>query len=235
MIRFAVPIWVGVLVSVSLSQGSEAPSILHIGDSHTVGTYGETIDVLLRSIPGARVKTVGSCGISPNGFLDGLTTSCGLKVYGLDQLEVSSNNVKTPKIDDLLSEVRPTLVVIELGANQINTATSQPNVQREFVDRLVSKIVATGASCLWVGPPHGRNKPEPKYSNLVRLLQEGIDGRCAFLDSRPEKFPWLDYNVVSAAAGVAGDGAHYDALREHGRTAVRKWAGEVFRAVRGLE
>jgi hypothetical protein len=51
--------------------------ILVIGDSHTAGTFGRALDLLLRTLPKADVKTVGSCGLSPDGFLQSKGTRCG--------------------------------------------------------------------------------------------------------------------------------------------------------------
>ncbi len=216
-----------------LERGARADnpvSILLIGDSHSYGTFGEALDLLLRSRDGARVKTVGSCGLSPNGFLSGLKTQCGLRIYEADQTERVWSKFPTPTIASLLAEMRPALTVIALGANQIETATSQPATQKAFVERLVSSIRESGSACLWVGPPHGRNKTEPKFTNLYQVLQEGVGGRCAFFDSRPEHLPYLQYDVVAAKAGKEGDGRHYDALGPEGRSVLRRWALEVLRA-----
>lgn len=209
----------------------ERVSILLIGDSHTVGTFGKTLDTLLRAVPNSAVHTVGSCGMSPDAFLRGYETPCGYLEYDWELRETSATKHPTPLIGALLERLKPGTVIVALGANQINTAMTNPAKARADIETLSQAIASSGARCVWVGPPNGRNKPLDKETNLYTILMEATAGRCELFDSRVGKLPYLSYDAISREAGIAGDGAHYDALGAKGRAALRRFALDVYRAV----
>ena len=51
--------------------------VLFIGDSHSVTTFGRTLDEKLRSLPDTEVQTVASCGAVARYFWVGTNTRCG--------------------------------------------------------------------------------------------------------------------------------------------------------------
>jgi len=220
---------IGLVICVSLvAKAQEHPSVLFIGDSHSVGTFGKTLDTLFRSNPNRKMMTVASCGVSPNAFLQGLSTKCGFLSLDLNWNETKKTKSKTPLMDDLSELVKPDLTVVALGANLINWATSKPEFSARQTRELAQKISASGSKCLWVGPPNGRNKPIDKLTTLYEMLMRETKDYCMFFDSRPESLSFLDFEELSKKANKSGDGVHYDSLGQVGRTAMRKWAREVF-------
>ena len=221
-----------VLLAAAPAQTLPGTSILVIGDSHAATTFGRALDLLLRTLPDVEVTTVGSCGVSPDAFLRGLDARCGflrIEEGEPDWVVVKRKVAKTPRLEQLLARRRPSLTIVELGANQIHSAWRDPEGAARDVAAVADAIVASGSGCLWVGPPAGRNavKPHRKIEHLYGVLSRALRGRCRLLDSRPEALPFLDYERL---APRAGDGRHWDAIGIEGQQAARRWALEVFRA-----
>ena len=89
--------------------------VLHIGDSHSCGVYGKTIDGLMRET-GAKVNTVAVAGSSPTWWMNGTTGKCGY--YSKDE----NGNVtepywqtpmQTPKLQSLIDEYKPDAISVE--------------------------------------------------------------------------------------------------------------------------
>jgi hypothetical protein len=133
----------------------------------------------------------------------------------LDGKVRSMKSGPTPKIDELIRENRPGLIVIALGANLMGAGLE---TIRATTARMVNSVQASGAKCLWVGPPNGRNKTEPKFSQLYEAIQEKVRGVCEFVDSRP----------VTYYPATGGDGVHFDGLPPAIRDEIlSKWVGGV--------
>ncbi|MFZ9887761.1 MAG: hypothetical protein ACO3JL_09685 [Myxococcota bacterium] len=228
---------VSMVLAATLSQGTgradtppRSPSVLIIGDSHATSTFGKSLDLLLRSVD-AEVTTVGSCGVSPDAFLRGLSASCGflrIETGEPDWRVVKLNQASTPRLEELLGSAAPTLTIVELGANQIHSAWRNPAEASDDIAALADTILASGSACLWVGPPSGRDnvKPHAKVEYLYGLLEKSLQGRCKLVDSRPSALPFLDYERL---APRSGDGRHWDAIGIEGQQAARRWALEVFK------
>lgn len=230
---------VSMMVALTVSQGtvhavapspSPSPSVLLIGDSHATSTFGRSLDLLLRSVD-AEVTTVGSCGVSPDAFLRGLSASCGflrIEPGEPDWRVEKRSQASTPRLEELLAAAAPTLTIVELGANQIHTAWRNPAEATHDIATLADTILASGSACLWVGPPSGRDdvKPHAKVEYLYELLEKSLQGRCELVDSRPSALPFLDYERI---APRSGDGRHWDAIGIEGQQAARRWALAVFK------
>lgn len=226
------------------SAGEDGPNLLLIGDSHTYGTFGTSLDARLREVPGARVKMAGSCGQTSFSFLHGWRTRCGLRVKAENGWGHTEEVARTPRINRLLrfrDGRGPDLTVIALGANHIGKVASERGRRRiaDGINRLLERVLETETRCLWVGPPTGLNKSFEHLELLYETIQGAIDGRCAFFDSRPSALPYLDYRAISDAiyertGRRRGDGAHYDHLGRDGREALRRWSGEVFDAAASM-
>lgn len=228
---------VSMMLAVTVSQGPghavappPSPSVLLIGDSHATSTFGKSLDLLLRSVD-AEVTTVGSCGVSPDAFLRGLSASCGflrIEPGEPDWRVEKRNQASTPRVEELLAAAAPTLTIVELGANQIHTAWRNPAEASDDIAALADTILASGSACLWVGPPSGRDdvKPHAKVEYLYGLLEKSLQGRCELVDSRPSALPFLDYERL---APRSGDGRHWDAIGIEGQQAARRWALAVFK------
>lgn len=192
--------------------------VLHIGDSHTVGTYGKEMDKMFRET-GAKVRTYGSAGSSPTWWFNGTTTHSGFYAKD-DEGKVDSpadwrTPHKTPKFSTLIQDYKPNVIVISLGANMLGA-------NGDYIEKEVRKMAevakASGAKLVWVGPPDGREskKPTSKQTQLYEHLQKAAREYGTFIDSRP----FTEYPATG------GDGVHYGG--KEGTKIAKNWAKEVF-------
>lgn len=202
-----------IFLSISLVT-ADSDTFLFLGDSHTVGSFGARLDELLRE-EAPRVVTYGVCGASPSWWFEGTKTRCGYFFHEADSDATRGMRVKTPLISRLLEEWNPSVVIVALGANLISESNASVS---ESSAKLAHVSVSLGARCVWVGPPHGRNKPEPRFSEFYSVLKEAVSQNCEFIDSRP----YAHY------PDVGGDGVHFDSLGPEGVALARAWAEAVF-------
>lgn len=199
--------------------------VLHIGDSHTVGIYGQEMDKHLRST-GAKVATYGSAGSSPKWWITGQTTRSGF--FSRDAEEKTTQPAKwndphpTPKLKNLLEQFRPNVVIFSLGANLIQASPATVASQmREIADM----AKAYGTEIIWVGPPDGREskKPTSKQNELYQTLEQVAKTYGDFIDSRP----------LTEYPASGGDGVHY--WGKEGSRIAKGWAEDVFQQIQGLK
>jgi len=211
-------------VSVQASGDPELPvfvppaagqRVAFIGDSHSVGSFGQEMDALLRA-RGALVWTTAVCGSSPDWYFRDAQIQCGFFFRDSDgETERGTRGRLTPRLATLLETAKPDFTVVALGANLINLT---PEYARRTTRPMVEAIAESESRCVWVGPPHGRNKPKEKLDALYVALRETTQDLCLFVDSRP----YIHY------PDTGGDGAHYDHLGPEGRRMAREWAQKVF-------
>lgn len=197
---------------------NENTRVLHIGDSHTVGIYGREMDNLMRKT-GAKVQTYGSAGSSPSWWLNGHSTKSGFYSKD-DEGKVDSPADwkaphETPKLNNLINNFKPNVIIISLGANLIKASGEQ--IEKE-VKILADIAKESGAKIIWVGPPDGREsvKPDSKQSFLYDHLQKVAQQYGTFLDSRP----YTEYPATG------GDGIHY--WGKEGSEIAKSWASNIF-------
>ncbi|MFN8673305.1 MAG: hypothetical protein U0457_14635 [Candidatus Sericytochromatia bacterium] len=196
--------------------------ILHIGDSHTVGFYGREMDELLRN-SGAIVRTYGSSGSSPSWWFNEKETKSGF--YSKDE----NNNVydpiiwktphKTPKIEALINEFKPEIIIVSLGANLLNQ--NEITIKKEVND-ICKFITEKNIKLIWVGPPNGRKdkKPIEKQNFLYDNIKPIVKNYGSFIDSR-------DYTYYPET--LKGDGVHFGG--KDGKIIAQKWAKKVFEEI----
>jgi len=198
--------------------------VLHIGDSHTVGIYGQEMDKHLRAT-GAKVETYGSAGSSPLWWKTGQTTRSGFFSKNAEGQTVQPANWKdphpTPKFKDLVGRFQPNVIMISLGANLIHSSGAAIEKQ---VHEMAQMAQASGAKIIWVGPPDGREskKPTEKQTQLYEHLQRAASQYGDFIDSRP----------LTEYPATGGDGVHY--WGTEGSRIARNWAKEVFEQIQAL-
>ncbi len=200
-------------------EASPPAPLLIVGDSHTVGTFGRELDQVLRERVGENaVATYGSCGSAPSHWASGSPTQCGYFFRGTEGRAARGTRAPTPIFTEKLRALRPRGVVIALGANLMGVSLE---ASARSISLMLAPLREASLPCVWVGPPDGRNKTEPKFSQLYEVIERETHGVCRLIDSRK----LTDY----PARG--GDGAHYDSLGESGRIVARAWAREVGRQV----
>ncbi len=191
-------------------------SVLILGDSHTVGTFGQTLDRLFRADPEQQVRTFASCGSIIRWWYTGRETNCGY--LGVDESgeKFETTRFRTPLIPKLLGPKKPDLIVIELGANYV-MGYPEATMKADFA-RLLEDIRKTGAGCAWVGPPHMR-RFDSELKTLVPAIRSLVEKSCTWIDSR-------DFTSYPPSGG---DGIHYGTPVL--RPLAEKWAREVFQAI----
>jgi len=195
--------------------------VLIIGDSQTVGPYGQTLDQLARAT-GATVSTHASWGASPPWFFNGQET---YKYWTRDAAGQAETHMQaaTPRLNDLLARERPDVVVVTMGGNMIAGNASQADVTLQ-VSQIGNAVSASGAQLVWVGPPkYDPNKRSPEavdafYQKLGHIVPEF----GTLIDSRPH---------ISEYAG--SDGLHYSGAK--GERIARAWAAGVFQEIQALD
>ena len=186
------------------------PSVLMIGDSLSVGKFGETVQAHLALK--RRVAAYASCGSSPEHWLAGepaFMTKCGYRertatsdIYSDFVNGRPPRPTRTPKLADLVRKHKPTILVVQLGTNWMDRNLSEEQMSdylSRFVDEArrgpVQKIV-------WIAPPDSSSlrKVQGKVHQLIRRAasRKGFD----VIDSRK-----VTHYVVGK---TGGDGVHYN-------------------------
>ncbi|HAZ14599.1 MAG: hypothetical protein A2X86_00805 [Bdellovibrionales bacterium GWA2_49_15] len=225
----------------SVNAGEGKKRILIVGDSHTAQSYGTLIHAHF-SYDGNAVATYGSCGSSPLGWFSTAawaTTKCGhFEAHPSDKV-VRATEMKTPSFTALLKNMSPEfstptppeVVVIGLGANQINSLETQAmfNSQKATVVKMVEAARDANVRCFWVGPPDGdfKKKPKEKQDRLYQMLSAAMSETaqyCTFLSSRADQVPGgMEYPCAT-------DGVHFDSCSE-GKIKAARWARYIYERV----
>lgn len=186
------------------------PSVLMIGDSLSVGKFGEVVQAHLALR--RRVAAYASCGSSPENWLASepdFVTKCGYRQRTSDS-DIFTDWVngrapratRTPKLADLVRKHRPTILVVQLGTNWMDRSLTDEQMSdylNRFIDEArrgpVQKIV-------WIAPPDSSSlrKVQGKVHQLIRRAasRKGFE----VIDSR---------KVTHYVTGKTGrDGVHYN-------------------------
>lgn len=160
------------------------PSILYVGDSHSYGKLGTTIEKNLSKIS-QNIVLEASCGATPNTWLGNNKfekTVCGFwKKDGA--LEVRSQEHQTPKFADELAKYRPDITIVQLGTN---IAVNAPKNATKSIVAMMNAISAEGSKCIWIGPPDANSKvvtrERLKETNSL-LIELAKIHKCEYIDS----------------------------------------------------
>jgi hypothetical protein len=186
------------------------PSILMIGDSLSVGKFGEAIQIHLAK--NHRVAAYASCGSSPEHWLASepdFITKCGYRQRTTDS-DVFTDWVngraprptRTPKLADLVRKHKPTVLVVQLGTNWMDRNLSDEQMT-EYLSRFVEEARrGTVEKIVWIAPPDSARLR--KVQGRVHQLLRRVATRKNFdiIDSR---------NVTHYVMGkTGGDGIHYN-------------------------
>ncbi len=205
------------------TEGKIGPGtrVLIIGDSQTVGPYGQTLDQLARAT-GATVSTQAAWGASPPWLFSGHET---YKLWTRDSEGEANTQMKvpTPLLNDLLARERPDVVIVTMGGNMIAGNASQGEVMTQ-VSQIGNAVSASGAELVWVGPP--KYDPNKRSAAVVDefygKLRNAVPEYGTLIDSRPH---------ISEYAGT--DGLHYSG--DKGERIAREWANGVFGEIQQLD
>jgi hypothetical protein len=202
-------------------------SILYIGDSHTVGFFGQILDKNLREILEFKnLTTIGACGSRPISWYKNSKTSCGYFEHKKENKIKLTKNYKIPNLLHLLNELKPEVVIVELGPNlwsdfinENEIKTNHENLKKEL-QKIVLDIKKTSAKCIWIGQPDSRTKsPKARLKAFSDFIENEVSSYCHYINSlKFTKYP-----------DQSGDGYHYT-----GKTGFKLsciWAKEVLKEI----
>jgi hypothetical protein len=187
------------------------PSILMIGDSLSVGKFGEVVQAHLALKH--RVAAYASCGSSPEHWLAAepdFFTKCGYRQRTSDS-DIFSDYVnghaprptRTPKLANLVRRHKPTILVVQLGTNWMDRSLTDEQMN-DYLGRFVDEARRGGTveKIVWIAPPDSARlrKVQGRVHQLIRRAgtRKGFD----IIDSR---------NVTHYVMGkTGGDGIHYN-------------------------
>ncbi len=159
--------------------------VLFLGDSFSIGSFGRTLDTRMRE-NGLDVFTVVAGGASPYYWLSSYQSlPCAIGYWEkTPEDERRLGYIKAvPKVEDLLTEIRPDFVVVQTGVNLYATLRSKrrpkdQNVRevRQLIDQMCLSIAKRGAKSYWILPPHSHEARYPLelQTELADLMKEVV-------------------------------------------------------------
>jgi len=198
------------------------PKVLMIGDSLSVGSFGEVLQQHLEKRYGREnVAAFASCGSSPENWLRGepvFFTKCGYRertpttdIYR-DRLNGKPPPpTSTPKIETLIARYKPTIVIVQLGTNWMDRPLSDDQI-RSILDHFIA-AAHRGAKrkIIWITPPDSSRFSKVQARIYRLIMQQKHSGDFAINSRRLTQY-------VPGKTG--GDGIHYN--RESGAAWARK-------------
>ena len=202
-------------------HGQIARPILLVGDSMSMGGFGESMQTYLVDRFGrSNVAFFASSGSSPEHWLRSgptFVTKCGyLEITPLVSIKHDFENgrrpkpVLTPKLEDLLREYRPATMIVQLGTNWMDEISTRmlPNNAKynEILEQFVAVVKGDPHSVrqiIWITPPDSSC-----FSNGVKQTVQSVIMNAA----RNFGFEIIDsMKVTHFVSGKSGrDGVHYN-------------------------
>jgi len=212
---------------------NRSSKVLLVGDSLTVGPFGDQIEAwLLQNLGPSRVAVYGSCGSSPEQWLashKNFVSPCGYRETTPQSHIVDesgrghrSNAISTPKIETLMAKFRPQIVIVQLGTNHFDTVLREgkrcvPQLAAIY-EEFANAVYCQGGSArmiIWIAPPDSSKFPK-WVQDEVEYLISSTNQRHGFYTFQSRKF--TRYTPASGS-----DGVHYNSA------AAAAWAAPVIR------
>lgn len=197
---------------------------MYIGDSHSVGTFGQEMNQWIRNRPDTDFTFFASGGTAPFQWLHGTApVRCWLKdnetnttapTKGVCLGKEIPSTEKTPKFETLLKKsYQNKIAIIAHGTNFGTKGSAKQTPEEQFKEQvastieLIKKASNHGYQCFWIGPPKMRKYEgaplEIKYSIIQTAIQKAAEKyktKCTLIDSRP---------LTQYPASTRLDGIHY--------------------------
>lgn len=192
--------------------------VLEIGDSHTVGTFGQELDAKLRGT-GAQVSTYASAGANPSDFVNGTGHKYGYwekRADGSEKKVGYGTNAAPPNLESLIAREKPHVIVVNLGAN---FRGGNPKAEVDKIGQIAKKH---NIPLVWVGPP--KTAKDNSNPGSIQSFDQQMAAAVA---------PYGKYIPSSSLTPrySGGDGIHYGG--SEGNNIARQWANGVFNAITG--
>lgn len=203
-----------IILSLTLCENVMAKNLtLFIGDSHSVTTFGRTLDKNLRTLPDMNVQTIASCGAVARYFWAGTNTRCGYFFRDINGAISRGTRGPTPKITEFFKKQIPDYTVVQLSGNY--SGYTDDFIMKD-TEKTAKFITENGSRCLWVGPADSRDRS--RIPRLKKLLERSVSPYCELF--------WSD--LVTNYPENGGDGIHYSG--PEGVRQAKIWANSVFEA-----
>lgn len=208
------------------ARGSMPIKVLLIGDSLSVGGFGEVMqDSLINRYDDRQVAVFASCGSSPEDWTKGgFVTTCGFrqKTPAHAVMLRDRERVPTPKLRTILGYYRPEFVMVQLGTNWMDALRDSGRsdgaryrgIIRDFVREL--RRANPAVTIVWVMPPASSAYPLSVHAQVEEWIND---------ESRKQGFYTVNSRSLTAPyrlGATGGDGVHYT------EAAAGRWARGVF-------
>lgn len=223
----------GVILLLGLiSQIAFAAGTLMIGDSHSVGPFGDEMSRQLEATEGGFVR-VGVAGSSVRHYLSSDVKVRTLKYGSVYQVRGAvervghTQNTVTPRMDDLLEKYHPKRVIVALGENMVNYSSGVINEKAlvKEIEPLLKTLEKNQAECFWFLPTwtdQENRAPYFKKNETVRQFNQTmksiLGNRCQVI-SGTELESW----TIDKVRTVKGDWLH------HSESSGKGWAQAVLK------
>lgn len=204
-----------------------AQNVLIIGDSQTMGTYGETLYSLFKADDYTTNKYA-VCGSTPTYFTQGLSiisSSCNAEYLYDDGSVETVDTGDTPLLIALLEKHTPDTVFVTFASNMYGS--SEQTIQTA-VQTFAEEITGQGIACIWAGPPQGpRYDDLEEYHEFTNIIKESAENSgCRFIDSEDyTAFAFCEENTFGCASGTDPHFSNYGAA---GKAVAEAWAQGVY-------
>ena len=190
------------------------PRVLMIGDSLSVGPFGEAVQNHLKvKLKTDQVFAYASCGSSPENWLAGekdFVTKCGYRENTPGHaIFIDFNNghrpapTRTPKVESLVGKHTPTIVVVQQGTNWMDRNLSDGEIN-SYIDRFVRAARGGGQrKLIWITPPDSSKFRGARQNRVQGLLRDAA-GRDGFQIINSRTYTHYRPGVTG------GDGIHYN-------------------------
>ncbi len=185
-------------------------SILVIGESHLSLSHflvNPLVDDLTKQ--GAVVHSVGACGAGAGDWLKTTQVACGAERRSNAPGKFQGPDATTKPIKDLISADKPDVVVVIIG-------DTMASYDKEVFPRtwawqtttaLTKEIASTKTTCVWVGPPWGKEggkyKKNDKRVEFVSKFFAANVAPCIYVDSlsfsKPGEWQTIDGQHLTGA------------------------------------
>ena len=201
------------------------PSILMVGDSLSLGKFGEIVQGhLAQKYP---VAAYASCGSSPEHWVTGeqeFVTKCGYRQHTFES-DVYRDYVNgrpprptlTPKLTKLINKHKPTILIVQLGTNWMDRSLTDQQMNA-YLDGFVKEARRGSVEqIIWIAPPD---------SSRLRKTQGRVHGLIRQAAKR-DGFQVVDSREVThyVLGKTGGDGIHYNS--EASEAWARKIQGDL--------
>lgn len=214
------PIWMALALGWLILVGShgQEPSgrglrLLYLGDSHSLGAFGERLDQRLREA-GHQLHWIVASGSSPYTWLEGAAPRNGAGAYW-EKTDAHEQRHEqwpdSPQLKSLLKQDRPQVVIVQTGGQLyalLRTKRETPERTlariRGQLSEMCRQIAESGATGYWILPPrsHEARYEEALQTQLATLMKEVVGewGGTCYESLEVTQYPG-DYPAM--------DGIHY--------------------------